>query len=84
MGGSWHAGLGTPGVNAIVRQYPTPIALFEAYKGVMISAHSNGRDAVIAATSMLAGMRFSSVRCMSASMSACIYNTLFAYGWQVV
>ncbi|KAK9831283.1 hypothetical protein WJX74_010245 [Apatococcus lobatus] len=77
-------GLGSQGVTAIVAKYPTPRALFQKYHQTMVSASRSGNDAVRAAQRLHEGMRLSPSRCMSASMSANIFNHLFANGWQAV
>ncbi|KAK9864346.1 hypothetical protein WJX84_006855 [Apatococcus fuscideae] len=77
-------GLGPNGVKAIVAQYPTPRALFEAYARTMLAARRSGCDAVNAATRLLAGIQVSQSRTITANLSAKVYNNLFANGWQAV
>lgn len=72
-------------VDAVVRQYATPLSLFQAYKQVMQSAARQGRSPLEAGRHLLVSCQLSkSRRPISLNNSAKVFDTLFANGWQCV
>ena len=68
-------------VDAVVRQYATPLSLFQAYKQVMQSAARQGRSPLEAARHLLVSCQLSkSRRPISLNNSAKVFDTLFANG----
>lgn len=72
-------------VEAVVKQYGTPLLLYRAYKQAMQSAARQGQDAVEAARQLLVSCQLSqNRRPISVNNSAKVFDLLFANGWHVV
>lgn len=71
-------GFGHGTAQRVVRAFPTPRALFDAFEAAIRAARAGGRDAVAAARAVLreqAGL--------SAAKAAQAYDDLYANGWHV-
>ena len=75
-------GVGAELAEAILRAYPTPLALRQAYEAAMRSA-APGR-AVREVQGLLAGLHVNPARRVSAAQSAKVFDSLFAAGWHCV
>ena len=72
-------------VEAVVKQYGTPLLLYRAYQQAMQSASRQGRNSVEAARQLLMSCQLSqNRRPISAINSAKVFDLLFANGWHVV
>ena len=72
-------------VEAVVKQYGTPLLLYRAYMQAMQIATRQGRDAVEAARQLLVFCQLSSNRRpISVNNSAKVFDLLFANGWHCV
>ena len=71
-------------VEAVVKQYGTPLLLYRAYKQAMQSAARQGGDSVEAARQLLVSCQLSNRRPISVNNSAKVFDLLFANGWHVV
>lgn len=72
-------------VEAVVKQYGTPLLLFRAYEQAMKTAACQGRSPLEAARQLLMSCQLSrNRRPISANNSAKVFDSLFANGWQCV
>lgn len=75
-------GVGAELAEAILRVYPTPLLLRNAYEDAMKQAPSGA--AVQRAQGLLAGLIVSPARKISVNQSAKVFDSLFAAGWHCV
>lgn len=78
--GFMFAGVGPLVIDAILRDFPTPLSLHRAYQKVMSEADTIGRDPSEAACGMLRGVHTTPGRCITLRQSALIFNALFEPG----
>ena len=72
-------------VEAVVKQYGTPLLLFRAYRQAVQAAAQQGKDAVDAARGLLVTCQLSqNRRPISLNNSAKVFDLLFANGWHCV
>ena len=70
---------------AVVKQYGTPMLLYQAYERAMKAAAMQGRSPLEAARQLLTSCELASNRrAISQNNSATVYDMLFGNGWQVV
>ena len=76
------AGVGSELAEAILRAFPTPLSLRQAYEAAMKGAPP-GR-AVLCAQKLLIGLQVNNARRISPNQSAKVFDSLFAAGWHCV
>lgn len=74
--------MGAELAEAILRAYPTPLALRQAYEAAMRGAAPG--CAVRDAQGLLAGLVVNPARRVSTGQSAKVFDSLFAAGWHCV
>lgn len=72
-------GFGPTSAQNVIRVFPTPRLLFDAYEAAMRAAKAAGRDAVAAARGVLRARAG-----LSATRSQQVFDELYANGWHVV
>ncbi|KAK9828498.1 hypothetical protein WJX72_000382 [[Myrmecia] bisecta] len=76
-------GVGPDMAEAVLRKYPTPRSLFEAYRSTMLAARARNLDVTAAANKLLLGTEISKGRAFSINQSTKVFSTLFANAWQL-
>ncbi len=73
-------GLGPEMALAISQAYPTPRALFDRYREVVVAAVAQGRSGTAAAQELLRDVKSSKGRSVGSGLSKKVYDNLFACG----
>lgn len=73
--------VGADAAEAILKLYPTPLSLFQAYEEKMLQARARGENVVGAANAMLQGTPLNPQRKLGPMASQKVFSCLFANGW---
>lgn len=71
------AGVGPETAAALVKLYPTPAALFEAYTACAVAARATGGDVDAACVQLLTAVPVTLARKVGAKAARSIYSNLF-------
>eukprot|EP00884_Botryococcus_braunii_P016429 jgi/Botrbrau1/346/Bobra.110_2s0005.1 len=73
-------GVGPMVIDAILRDFPTPLSLYRTYQEAMSEAARIGRDPFEAACAVLRGVHTTPGRCITLRQSSLVFNALFRPG----
>jgi len=78
------SGLGPEGVAAVLESYPTPAALFKAYRDAILQGMREGRGGVAVAEALLSGLRTANgTRGIGPDKARKVYRELFMNRWNL-